>query len=370
MRIVLIGPTKPFRGGIAHSNEMLLENLSKKHEVKAISFSRLFPKILYPGKFQTENGRNSGTLDSISPFSWEEHRKEIERFSPDSVLFQWWTTFLTPCYTYLAAGAAGRKIAICQNVFPHKEGKATGIKRAIDNALTKVFFSKMDKLVAMSHSDQRELRALFPKKNSGIYLEPVYGLEGIKKGAIKRSEAKKALGLQGKNVLLFFGFVRPYKGLQYLLQAMPKILQKSNAHLLIVGEFWGDKARYLESLDTLDIGKHVTIIDRYVPDEEVPKYFVAADLLVLPYTSISESGVIRMAFNFNTPILSTNVGGNPDHIHDGVNGFLVNPHNADEIAEKAVEFFEKSMYQRLSKGMSEVKKELEWSEEKEKAVLG
>jgi len=151
---------------------------------------------------------------------------------------------------------------------------------------------------------------------------------------------------------------------------MPEIVKKTNTELLIVGEFWEPRAKYEKMINELEITKNIRIIDNYVPNEEIAKYFLGADLLVLPYTSISESGVIRMAFNFNIPILSTNVGGNPDHIENNLNGFLVEPENSKEIADKTIEFFSKNLYKKFSDGMKTKRKELEWSDKKEKELLG
>ncbi len=371
MKIVAIGPIKPYRGGIAHSNEMLCTNLSKNHEVKAISFKRLFPKIIYPGRFQVSgNRKNNGKLDSINPLNWAITKKEIADFDPDFIVFQWWTTFLWPCYSALALGLKAKKIAVCQNVFPHHEGALKKFTGFLHELLTKNFLGSMDRLVAMSNSDKKILQNIFPGKETGLYLELMYEIAGIKSHGFTREKARKMLGVKNANVLLFFGFVREYKGLKYLLEAMPDIVKKTNARLFIVGEFWQRKSNYLQLIEKLGIKDNVVIVDEYVPDSEVPKYFMASDLLVLPYTSISESGVIRMALNFNLPIISTNVGGNPDHIEDGYNGFLVEPENPPMIAEKAIEFFEKKLFRKMSVAMKEKKKGLVWGPEKEKAVLG
>ncbi len=369
MKIISISPIRPLRGGIAHSNEIMSENLLKKNEVENVSFKRLFPKILYPGKFQTTSEKNNGTLDSINPLNWIAEKNKIKNKKADAVIFQWWTTFLFPCYYFLATEIKSKKIALCQNVFPHSEGALKVIVNPIHEFFSKLFFSKMDRLVAMSNSDKKILEKIFPNKEIGIYFEPMYDLPELKENKITREQAKKELKLKG-NTLLFFGFVREYKGLKYLIDAMPEIVKKTNTELLIVGEFWEPRAKYEKMINELEITKNIRIIDNYVPNEEIAKYFLGADLLVLPYTSISESGVIRMAFNFNIPILSTNVGGNPDHIENNLNGFLVEPENSKEIADKTIEFFSKNLYKKFSDGMKTKRKELEWSDKKEKELLG
>ncbi|MBI4210226.1 MAG: glycosyltransferase [Candidatus Diapherotrites archaeon] len=374
MKVVLIGPLPPQRGGIAHSNRMLLKNLSAKHDVLAVSFSRIIPKAIYPGKLQREEaGTHDGAtleIDSMNPVSWLKAKSRIREFGPDTILFQWWTTFLVPCYLFLASGLKTRKAAICQNVFPHSEGPLKWLAEMAHSALAKAFLGKMDKLIAMSGSDKKLLGREFSRKEISLYIEPPYDLDGVDAKAMGREEAKEMLGLSGKNVVLFFGFVREYKGLRYLLEAMPEIAKETGAKLLIVGEFWERKENYENEIQRLGISDSVIIVDRYVPNAEVAKYFLAADLLCLPYTAISESGVIRMAFAFSTPILSTDVGGNPDHISDGLNGFIVPSMDGAQLAQKAVQFFRKKLYRKFSEGMREKRKELDWSDEKEKSVLG
>jgi len=367
MEIISVGPIKPMRGGIAHSNEVMSKNLSKNNSLTNISFKRLYPKILYPGKFQATDGENTGALDSINPLNWLSEKKKLQNV--ETVIFQWWTTFLFPCYIFLSSGTKAKKIALCQNVFPHSEGPLKLISNPINRFFSKLFLSRMDRLVAMSNSDKKILQKIFPKKEIGIYFEPIYDLPELEKNKITRDQAKKELNLK-TNTILFFGFIREYKGLEYLLKALPEILKKTDAELLIVGEFWESKSKYENIIKELKLSLKIRIIDGYVPDSEIGKYFMGADLLVLPYTSISESGVIRMAFNFNTPVLSTDVGGNPDHIENNLNGFLVPPKNSGEIAKKAVEFFEKKLYRKFSEGMKKKRKELEWSPEKEKSLLG
>ncbi len=371
MKIVLIGPLKPLRGGIAHSNEALFQNLSKNNSVFPISFKRLFPKFLYPGKFAKEqNDISQGQiLDSVNPFNWLTTARKINSLNPEKIIFQWWSTFLFPCYLTLSLLCKGKKIAICQNIFPHHEGQFKLLKNIFHESLTKILLSRMDRLVAMSNSDRQKLFRLFPNKETGLYLEPIYSLATNSK-KMPKSVAKKKLNLEQKNVLLFFGFIREYKGLKYLIQAMPMVKEKCKAHLLIVGEFWEDKGEYLRMIKELGLEDSITIIDKYVPDSEVPIYFSASDIIVLPYLDISESGIIRVAFGFDLPILATNVGGNPDHIQDSYNGFLVEPKNPGQIAEKLIEFFSKKLYSKMSKAMRSKRKELEWSEEKAKNVLG
>lgn len=368
MKIALIGPLPPVRGGISHSNSILLSNLEKEHKVLPVSFSRLFPKILYPGKAQEGNPGKYAVLDSLNPKSWKTAADKINEFKPDVMIFQWWTTFLFPCYSYLAGGISAKKIAICQNVFPHSEGAFKFLADPVHREAAKMFLSKMNRLVAMSNADRKIISGIFAKKETGLYIEPPYAMQGL--GKMPKEVAKKQLGLPGRNVLLFFGFVREYKGLRYLLEAMPKIIEQTNAQLLIVGEFWQDKKNYGQMIEKLGIGKNITIVDRYVADGEIPAYFSAADAVVLPYISISESGVISMAFNFGTPVISTDVGGNPDNIENEVNGFLVPPKDSAALAKKTIGFFKKNLYEKMQKGMEKKKAKLQWSKEKETEILG
>ncbi len=368
-RIVLIGPIEPFRGGIAHSSTILANELAKENDLLVLSFKRLYPTIFYPGKFQKakgkppENIRTEFVLDSLNPLSWIKAVKKIKEFQADAVVFEWWTTFLVPCYTFIISKLKSEtKSVICQNVFPHKESK-------INKMLTKLFLKKADNLVALSRSDEKTLESLKLKGKTARIIEPTYdSLIGLKK--ISKTEARKKLKIKHKKVILFFGFVREYKGLGFLINAMPTILKKHDALLLIVGEFWESREKYERMIKEAGIEKNVLIENRYIENNEIPLYFNASDVLVLPYTSSTESGIIQLAFGYGKPVITTKVGGNPDFIENEKNGFLVKPYNSKELACAINKFYDKKLESAFVREMNKKKKIFQWSKEKEKIVLG
>ncbi len=369
MKVFIIGPVSPYRGGIPHSNTVLCENLSKKHPLLSISFSRLFPKFLYPGRFQKEKSsskkfKSIELIDSINPFSWEKCVKLIKKEKPAHVIFQWWSTFFFPCYSYIAARIKDITTVsvVCQNVLPHEEGK-------IHSILTKIFFSNAHHFTVLSKEDLQILKRLMPDAKARHLIEPtterVFGGKSYSK-----AESKNKLGLRGKNIL-FFGFVRPYKGLEYLIRAMPLLIKKFNdLTLLIAGEFWKDKKKYISLIKKLGIERNVKIEDKYIPNELVPVYFIASDAVILPYISSTESGIIQVAYGLQTPVIATAVGGNYDLIDDKKTGLLVPPKNAKKLAE-AIEFFYKNnMEEKIKRNMADKKDIFSWTKEKEDILFG
>lgn len=370
MKVVVIGPVKPFRGGIAHSNTTFCKYLSKNHQVKVLSFKRLFPKPLYPGKFQKEENKKPPKelnvefyIDSINPFNWWNTVRKIRKIQPDTVIFQWWTTFLTPCYSFIAKRLKKdfRVSTVCQNVLPHEESK-------INSILTKMFFKHTHSAVTLSKSDQRVLEELMPDIKVKTIIEPVYDTaQQIE--LIPKKKAKQKLGIK-KPSILFFGFVRAYKGLKYLLKAMPLILEKKDIDLFVVGEFWEGREKYDKIVEENQISENTKIVDKYVSDEEMALYFNACDAVVLPHVSSTESGIIQVAFGFNTPVITTNVGGNPDLIDHQKSGLLVPPKNPKKLAKAILEYYEQGYEEKFKREMKKNKKQFKWTKEKENAVLG
>ena len=286
MKIYVIGPTYPYRGGISHYNTLLCETLKKKHNVKSISFKRLYPPFLYPGKNQKDleskeriKVSSEFSLDAINPVTWLKVFSKIRKEKPDLLILHWWTPFFTPlCFTlsFLIKHLTETKILfVCHNVLPHEA-------RFIDRILTKIALKRSDFFVVHSNEDHENLKAILPGARVKQTVHPTY--EVFKFNKISNSEAKKGLELKNK-VVLHFGFVREYKGLKILIEAMPKVLEKLDVNLLIAGEFWDDKEKYMAIINELRIEREVSIIDKYIPNEEVGLYFSAADLVVLPYIS-------------------------------------------------------------------------------------
>lgn len=335
MKVCLIAPVLPFRGGIAKYCHSLAKELEKRHELLLLSYERQYPVLLYGKKSQIDSdlARNeiakefkniTYDIDSVSISSWFKTLKTVSAFNPDIVILPWWVTYWTPMYLYLLHALRRRGIKvlfICINVFEHENN-------AWKNFLTKIVLGRVDAFIVHSEQEKNELHKLNPRAYVRKHLLPLFEYEV--KNEARRDTVK---------YLLFFGFVRPYKGLDTLLQALA-ILRDHDILLKIVGEFWNDKDRYLELIDRLKIAGRVELIDQYVPDSEMNKYFSWADLVVLPYRKTKTSGVIATAYGFKKPVLATDVGGFHEVIRDGFTGKMVASDDPQALADGILWFLE------------------------------
>ncbi len=353
MKYVLIGPTYPYRGGISHYTTLLYQHLSAAHEVKLYSFKRQYPAFLFPGRTDQDPSRSplradcEYLLDPSNPLTWLVTFRRIREDRPDAVILQWWVPYWAPAFASLAylvrrfsspsklgGTEGGRVMFLCHNVFPHE-------RSVVDRALVRLALSQGEFFIVQSEKDLRDLKRLLPQAPVRRTAHPIYEALALS-GATAAEEAKGRLKVEG-HVLLFFGFVREYKGLKYLLKAMPQVLRRIDAHLLVVGEFWDDKSAYLDLIGELGIGQAVTIVDRYVPNEELGLYFSAADVVVLPYVDATQSGVAQLAYGFEKPVITTSVGGIPEVVEDGVTGLIIPPQDSDALAEAIVRYFEQGL---------------------------
>jgi glycosyltransferase involved in cell wall biosynthesis len=370
MKIFAIGPIYPLRGGIAHSNRALCENLAQRHQITAISFSRMYPKLLYPGKEQKElhpdpsfTVKTDYSLDCLNPISWLSVARRIRKERPERVLFQWWHTFFAPMFwTIVVFGKnPGTQFGvICQNVLPHEAGW-------LHTLLTRIFFAPIDYFITLSSSDLEIMQSLFLRKKASWITESTTESQFGTRPSAEVARAK--LGISGE-ALLFFGFVRPYKGLKYLIEAMPAILrERPSLKLMIVGEFWSDRNEYFALIDELHLGASIVVVDKYVSSEDVPTYFAAADAVVLPYLSSTESGIIQLAYGLNEPIITTAVGGNVDLIRHEKTGMLCQPADSEDLARTILKFYAKGLGPVIRKGMAANADLFSWTDEKERICL-
>ena len=343
MKIVVVGPTWPYRGGIAHYNVWLCNTLIKRgHDLHSFTFKKLFPKILYPGKKQVDKNQsnycrfNSKTLlKSTNPFSWIRLVRNINSIKPDYVLLYWWTPFFFLMNRFISKFVKSKIICLCHNVLPHKCS-------FIDKILTRFALKKVDFFIVHGDIEKKTLTKLFRKideKRIVVNEHPSYGQQFIDE-VITKEQARSKLELDGK-ILLFFGFIRPYKGLKYLIQAMRIVNEKyKDITLLIVGEFWSDKDKYTKQIKSLNRYDNIQIIDNYIPDNEVKYYFQASDIVVLPYISATGSGIIQIAFAFNKPVIVTKVGTLEEIVKNRSTGFVIPPENPKAIAQAIMDFYE------------------------------
>ena len=344
MRYIIVGPTWPFKGGIVHYNCWLGNKLKREgNEVIGISFKKLYPKILFPGKKQKDalqrnlfEFKTYNLINSINPFSWLKAFRKIKSLNPDVLIFYWWTPFFGFLIRYLSSKIKIKKICICHNVLPHEKSK-------IDEILTKYGLKKIDDFIVHGEIEKTVLQNIYPNIKSNkitVTPHPTYTLQ-FKNDEIDKKTAKEMLKLNGK-VLLFFGFIRQYKGLEYLIKAMPMINTKiDNLILIIVGEFWDDKRKYQNLITNLEL-QNIRIIDEYISDEKVSQYFMSSDLLIIPYINATSSGVVQIAFSFNLPVIVTNVGALEEIVSHNKTGFIVPPKDSKAIARTVIDFYQKT----------------------------
>ena len=363
MRIVLIGPTYPYRGGISHHTTLLANELDKKHTLKFISFSRQYPKFLFPGKSDKDPSTNhikpndvEYLIDSINPLTLLKTATAIKHFNPDLVIFPWWVTFWAFHFRFLCANVKqntnARVTFLCHNVIEHE---SSWLKKQI----TKFVLQGSDYICTQSSTETDKAKNLlqdnFPIRTA---FHPTY-TSLYTTDMPQKSQSMKKLGLSGP-VLLFFGFIRPYKGLDVLLKAMTHILKTQKVTLLVVGEFWKDRSIYFDMIQKYNLDQHVKIYDKYVPNEEVPNFFSAADLVVQPYKSVTGSGVSQLAYGFGIPVIATNLGTLSEIIIDGVNGRLVPSENPVALASAVTESLDPETLACLQTNAKQVKNEYSW----------
>ena len=363
MRVVIVGPAYPLRGGLATYNERLARAFQEESdEVRIVTFSLQYPDFLFPGQtqFSTELGpvnlEIEVSLNSVNPFSWLKVGRKLRAERPDLVIFRFWLPFMGPALGTVARLVRGnghtRVVAITDNVIPHE-------KRPGDGPLTRYFLSACDGFVTMSRSVLSDLQRLgFGRKPALYRPHPLYDNFGPIKS---KSEALAALGLSdATGYLLFFGFIRAYKGLDIMLEAFAdKRLVAMPIKLIIAGEFYEDAAPYEALIQRYNLGERIIRATDFIPNEKVVDYFCAADLIMQPYKNATQSGVSQIAYHFERPMLVTDVGGLAELIPDGVVGYVVPP-TPVAIADAVVDFYAAKRGESFAAGVREQKKQFSW----------
>lgn len=338
-RIVVIGPVYPFKGGISHYTGAMIRNLEKDFDVAAVSYKMQYPKILFKKEqrdfdndtFKIHNAEYM--INTANPFNWISSALKIRRLKPDYIIMQWWHPYFSPCYAGLSAFTKKiPKIFVCHNVFPHE-------RFPMDKFLTKSVLRKGSAYITHSGMDADDLRKIIKNPCVETTVHPTYN--AFKMKDMSRSEARDELKISDdKKILLFFGFVREYKGLKHIISAMPDILKAyGDVRLMVVGEFGEDKENYISLIKETGTGDSIDIVDGYIPDSGIEKYFAAADLVVLPYESATQSGIVQIAYGFEKPVIATNVGGLPEVVIDGKTGYVVEPKDSSALAKAVIRFF-------------------------------
>lgn len=361
-KIVLLSPAHPLRGGIASSSERLAAELQDSgYEVIIYTFSLQYPNFLFPGKTQFSDDPKPENLDihikvnSVNPANWLSIGKELQRIKPDLIITRYWLPFMAPSLGSIIRLAKKNKhtkaIAIADNIIPHE-------KRPGDRQLTQYFVNSVDGFIVMSKSVKEEMKQFTAIKPVEYIPHPIYDNYG---DLVSKEAALAHLNLEkGVEYALFFGFIRDYKGLDLLLNALADArLKKRNLKLIVAGEYYGNEATYQAIIKAKNLDNQVIMHTKYIPSEEVKYYFGAADLVVQPYKTATQSGISQLAYHFEKPMVVTNVGGLPEIVEDGKAGYVVEV-SETAIADAIFDFFDTNQVEKLTAGVIENKEQFSW----------
>lgn len=364
-RVVIVGPAHPLRGGgMSTFNERLAMAFKEAgDEVEIVSFSLQYPSFLFPGKSQyTDEPAPAGLriktlINSINPISWIRTGNYIRKQCPDLVIFRYWLPFMGPALGTIARiirrNRYSRILAIADNVVPHE-------KRPGDTPFTKYFLSACHGFVTMSRAVQQDLERFEPTKPNVYLPHPLYDNFGE---AETKQEACDAISLDPRySYILFFGFIRAYKGLDLLLKAMaePVLNARADIKLLVAGEFYEDAGPYHELIQKLELQNRLVLRTDFIPNAEVRHYFCAADLVVQPYKHATQSGVTQVAYHFDKPMVVTNVGGLSELVPHREVGYVVEPHSK-AIADAILDFYTSGKSESYTHNISRYKQRFSWT---------
>ena len=347
-KIAIIGPNYPYRGGNSLFIGHLCIALQEKFELLIINYSLLYPEILFPGKTQYDKSnevmdgirqlKTHRILNSINPISWYNTAKKIKEFNPDLVVVDWWQPFFGPCHfgvlSLLGSNYKDRILFITENVISHES-------RFIDKILTKIGLAKASKFLVLSNKVQDDIKSLFPTKSIFKSELPIYDCYDNNK-SLNKSELRSKFGFNNSDkVLLFFGYIRHYKGLDILIESLKILRSEDKSYkLLVAGESYENEEIYLDLISEYKLESAVHMENKFISNEDVGSYFYASDVAVLPYRSATQSGILNMAYGFNKPVLITNVGGLAEFVVEDQTGVIVNESSPDSIANGIKKFFQ------------------------------
>lgn len=362
MKIIILGPAYPFRGGLATFNERLARAYQEAgHQVKIYTFTVQYPSLVFPGKSQynpkeaPEGIHIERLVNSVNPLNWWKTGRKIRAEQADLLIVRYWLPLMAPALGTICkiVGKKGstRIVAIADNIIPHE-------KRPGDRPLTRYFVKHVHGFLVMSASVSREIDR-YDKTKKRIYSpHPIYDVYGPE---LSKEQAREALNLEkDMKYILFFGFIRDYKGLDWLLEAFSEPrFRKLNVRLLIAGEFYGDEKAYQHLIDVLELRPYLHLYTHFIPDSEVNKYFSAADVVVQPYKNATQSGITQIAYHYDKPMIVTDVGGLAETVRHNVVGYVTRPHSID-IADAIYEFFSAGREEEFIANIREEKKKFSW----------
>ena len=361
-KVVIIGTAYPFRGGLASFNERIAKEFQVQgDEVEIYTFTLQYPSIVFPGKTQYSDGPAptnlsiQRTFSSINPLTWIKTGRAIKALKPDIVLCRFWLPFMGPCFGTMLRIIKNNQhtkiISLIDNIIPHEQ-------RIGDQQLAQYFVNQVDAFVVMSKSVQRDLQQFLRKQPVKYIPHPVYDNYG---DPMDKVSARTWLNIPTKGeYILFFGFIRDYKGLDLLLRAMTdKRIQQRGIQLIVAGEYYGGKEKYEALIKELGIEDRLILKTDFIPNEEVKYFFSAADLVVQPYKSATQSGISQLGYHFEKPMVVTNVGGLPEIVRHEKGGYVVEVEVA-AIANAILASYEKEKEAEFVSVVKEVKKEFTW----------
>jgi len=362
VRIVLVGTAYPLRGGIAHYTALLYRHLTRKgHDVEVLSFKRQYPAFLFPGKTQIDEGveliplRSVPLLDSTNPVSWIRTFFWLKKSRVDLLLFKYWMPFFAPCYAtvaFLARTFLNIPILyLCDNIVPHESNVA-------DRTLSRIGLRFVDFFIVQSETVLRDLLLYRP---DAVYRKVPHPVYEIFPPPLPKTTARKKLGIRDQRVILYFGYIRAYKGVPCLIRATAWVVKKRlHVKLLICGEFYEGREEALDLIDQLHLHDVVQVYDRFIPNEDVGLYFCASDLVVLPYVSATQSGIVQVAYHYNKPVVVTRVGGLPEAVSDGKTGYVVPPENPEALGNAILSFYRDKKENAFVRNVKKEKQKYSW----------
>ncbi len=360
MKIVMIGPGYPYRGGLAQFNHQLYYHLSRQHQVTFFTFTRQYPSLLFPGKTQLDTSQQRPpvptirVLDTINPLTYWKTFHLIQKINPDIVFYRYWMPFFAPAFGTITMlthfKLPAKTVFLCDNIIPHE-------RRPGDRLLTRYVFRYVDGFVVMSGQVEQELLQFKPH---APYLRLFHPVFHHFPPPVERRKALQYLNLSDKPTLLFFGFVRHYKGLDILLESLNQIRQQLDCQLIIAGEFYEKEAQYQSYIEKHGLQDCVYTFNRYIPNEEVPYFFSAADVVVLPYRSATQSGIVPVCYYYQKPVIATAVGGLPEVVETDRTGLLVPPNDPVSLGNAILRFFKHNFASTMRPHLQQMHQRFSW----------
>ncbi|MCF7825781.1 MAG: glycosyltransferase [Candidatus Marinimicrobia bacterium] len=355
MRLSLISVGPPYRGGISDLSALLFEELSKEHQVQFINYKRQYPAFLFPGKTEYKVGdlasdfQSKRTIDSLNPWTWLQAVNQIKAFRSEWVIFRYWNPFFAPLIAYMAKKLRRSSIKVAvlvDNLLPHEES-------IIDSWMARRILSRADHIITMSKSVSADVQALRPGLSTSTLFHPLYEIYHAQQS---KAEARASLNLPDHPIVLYFGLIRPYKGLDILIRGLGSIKHELDDYTaLILGEAYEDSQKYVDLIKSEGISSYTIFRNEFISDSELPLYFAAADVLVLPYRTATQSGIVGIALQMDRPVIATNVGGLGEYIIEGETGYLVEPENPEALGQAILRFFMEEDQERMTANIQATK---------------